>query len=129
MNTTTVGKISTMEASATTLQKSNNIPPPPPLLPSCLKPCIITPSTLIPTQVPKGQPTLVVGQEFLDALPVHQFQYTAKGWRERLVDINTPCDGSVTSSPGEAEPPSGKGGNADEQQQQQKEEEENPDFR
>ena len=44
-------------------------------------------------QVPKGDPTLVIGQEFLDALPVHQFQYTAKGWRERLVDINIPGAG------------------------------------
>lgn len=40
--------------------------------------------------MPKGDPTLIIGQEFLDALPVHQFQYTAEGWRERLVDINIP---------------------------------------
>jgi SAM-dependent MidA family methyltransferase len=37
--------------------------------------------------VPEG-PTLVVAQEFFDALPVYQFQYTAAGWRERLVDID-----------------------------------------
>jgi NADH dehydrogenase [ubiquinone] 1 alpha subcomplex assembly factor 7 len=30
-----------------------------------------------------------VGQEFLDAFPVHQFCFTDKGWREKLVDINT----------------------------------------
>ncbi|CAM9285730.1 unnamed protein product [Ectocarpus sp. 13 AM-2016] len=41
-------------------------------------------------QVPKGQPTLFIAQEFLDALPVHQFQYTENGWRERLVDVNVP---------------------------------------
>eukprot|EP00904_Undaria_pinnatifida_P001683 jgi/Undpi1/11515/HiC_scaffold_30.g13812.m1 len=45
-------------------------------------------------QVPKGDFTLVIAQEFLDALPVHQFVYTAKGWRERLIDINVPGDGS-----------------------------------
>lgn len=42
-------------------------------------------------QVPQkdGVPTLVVGQEFLDAFPVHQFVYTKNGWREKLVDIDT----------------------------------------
>jgi NADH dehydrogenase [ubiquinone] 1 alpha subcomplex assembly factor 7 len=30
-----------------------------------------------------------LGQEFLDAFPVHQFCFTDKGWREKLVDINT----------------------------------------
>lgn len=38
-------------------------------------------------QVPKG-PSLFIAQEFLDALPIHKFQYTAKGWREILVDMN-----------------------------------------
>ncbi|CAM9747632.1 unnamed protein product, partial [Ectocarpus fasciculatus] len=47
-------------------------------------------------QVPKGQPTLFVAQEFLDALPVHQFQYTANGWRERLVDVNVPGAGGAS---------------------------------
>lgn len=40
-------------------------------------------------QVPQG-PSLFIAQEFLDALPVHQFEYTANGWREVLVDLNTP---------------------------------------
>lgn len=31
------------------------------------------------------------GQEFLDAFPVHQFTFTNKGWRERLVDVNGPA--------------------------------------
>jgi NADH dehydrogenase [ubiquinone] 1 alpha subcomplex assembly factor 7 len=37
------------------------------------------------------QPTncLIVGQEFLDAFPVHQFVYTDRGWRERLVDVDS----------------------------------------
>lgn len=32
-------------------------------------------------------PTIIVGQEFLDALPVHVFQKTDDGWRERMVDV------------------------------------------
>jgi len=42
-------------------------------------------------QIPEktGVPTLVIGQEFLDAFPVHQFVYTKAGWREKLVDIDT----------------------------------------
>ena len=32
-------------------------------------------------------PLLAVANEFLDALPVRQFEMTADGWRERLVDI------------------------------------------
>ena len=32
-------------------------------------------------------PTLYIAHEFLDALPVHHFQRTSRGWRERLVDI------------------------------------------
>ena len=42
-------------------------------------------------QVPEkaGVPSLVIGQEFLDAFPVHQFVYTKTGWREKLVDIDT----------------------------------------
>jgi SAM-dependent MidA family methyltransferase len=32
---------------------------------------------------------MFLGQEFLDAFPVHQFCFTDKGWREKLVDINT----------------------------------------
>ncbi|CAN0233756.1 unnamed protein product, partial [Hapterophycus canaliculatus] len=39
-------------------------------------------------QASGGEPTIFIAQEFLDALPVHQFQYTEEGWRERLVDIN-----------------------------------------
>ncbi len=39
-------------------------------------------------QVPVGGPLLVVAQELLDALPVHQFEYTKDGWRERLVDVD-----------------------------------------
>ena len=45
-------------------------------------------------QVPEeqGVPSLVVGQEFLDAFPVHQFVYTQGHWREKLVDVDTSDD-------------------------------------
>ena len=36
----------------------------------------------------EGPPLLLVGQEFLDALPVHQFEHTARGWVERLVNVD-----------------------------------------
>ncbi len=41
------------------------------------------------TQVPeeKSVATLAISQEFLDAFPVHQFEYRNGSWRERLVDI------------------------------------------
>ena len=38
------------------------------------------------SEVPEG-PLLLIANEFLDALPVHQFQMTADGWRERLVGL------------------------------------------
>ncbi len=42
--------------------------------------------------IPAG-PILVLAQELLDALPVHQFEYTHKGWRERLVDVDESPEG------------------------------------
>ncbi|NQV82432.1 MAG: SAM-dependent methyltransferase [Rhodospirillales bacterium] len=36
------------------------------------------------SETPEG-PFVAVANEFLDALPIHQFQMTADGWRERLV--------------------------------------------
>lgn len=36
--------------------------------------------------VPAG-PLLLIGNEFFDALPVHQYEMTAKGWAERMVGI------------------------------------------
>lgn len=38
--------------------------------------------------VPSDCPLLVIGHEFLDALPVHQFVRTERGWRERMVDLS-----------------------------------------
>lgn len=43
--------------------------------------------------VPPG-PTLLIGQELLDALPVHQFQFTEEdGWCERMVDVDEGPEG------------------------------------
>jgi NADH dehydrogenase [ubiquinone] 1 alpha subcomplex assembly factor 7 len=39
------------------------------------------------TTLPEG-PALIIGNEFLDALPFHQFQMTEEGWRERGVDLS-----------------------------------------
>ena len=38
--------------------------------------------------LPTDVPSIFFGHEFFDALPVHQFQYTARGWREVLVDVD-----------------------------------------
>jgi NADH dehydrogenase [ubiquinone] 1 alpha subcomplex assembly factor 7 len=37
------------------------------------------------TALPSGCPLLLVANEFLDALPIHQWVRTATGWRERMV--------------------------------------------
>jgi NADH dehydrogenase [ubiquinone] 1 alpha subcomplex assembly factor 7 len=53
------------------------------------------------TTLPDG-PALIIGNEFLDALPIHQFQMTAHGWRERgvdLVDAASPPCSSITAPP------------------------------
>ena len=42
--------------------------------------------------VPRTLPTLILGHEFLDALPIQKFQYTKKGWREILVDLKEHLD-------------------------------------
>eukprot|EP00899_Mesostigma_viride_P008900 jgi/Mesvir1/18010/Mv09343-RA.1 len=39
--------------------------------------------------VPQG-PAIIIAHEFFDALPVHQFQKTERGWCERLVDLAPP---------------------------------------
>ena len=50
---------------------------------------------------PTDHTTFVICQELLDALPIHVFEYTKKGWREKLVDINDSKDGlSIVLSKG-----------------------------
>ncbi|KAF3450072.1 hypothetical protein FNV43_RR06151 [Rhamnella rubrinervis] len=38
-------------------------------------------------QVPSGLPTIIIAHEFYDALPVHQFQRTSRGWCEKMIDL------------------------------------------
>lgn len=38
-------------------------------------------------QVPAGRPSIIIAHEFFDALPVHQFQKTSRGWCEKMVDV------------------------------------------
>jgi len=41
--------------------------------------------------LPEG-PLLLIANELFDALPVHQFQRTAEGWRERVVTLDESAD-------------------------------------
>ena len=43
--------------------------------------------------VPEHAPLLLVANEFLDALPIRQFQRTGRGWCERLVDVDPGGEG------------------------------------
>jgi NADH dehydrogenase [ubiquinone] 1 alpha subcomplex assembly factor 7 len=47
--------------------------------------------------LPYGQ-LIIIGNEFLDALPVHQYERTAAGWCERLVSYSS-CEFSFTTAP------------------------------
>lgn len=38
-------------------------------------------------EIPQGKPLIVIGNEFLDALPFLQFQKGVDGWEERIVDV------------------------------------------
>lgn len=44
--------------------------------------------------VPSGF-SVFVAQEFFDALPIHKFQKTPRGWREVLIDINPEQEGQL----------------------------------
>lgn len=46
------------------------------------------------SQVPDG-PTIIIANEFFDALPVRQFQHVLASWRERMVDLNEAKDSFV----------------------------------
>jgi NADH dehydrogenase [ubiquinone] 1 alpha subcomplex assembly factor 7 len=47
------------------------------------------------SQVSNTDPILLVAQEFLDVFPVHQFVYTNKGWREKLVDVDRSMESTM----------------------------------
>ncbi len=52
-------------------------------------------------QVPKA-PTIVIANEFFDALPIHQYVLSGDGWRERLVECDDTPEGTAfrfTDSP------------------------------
>ncbi|KAI4351590.1 hypothetical protein L6164_005936 [Bauhinia variegata] len=38
-------------------------------------------------QVPSALPSIIIAHEFFDALPVHQFQRTSRGWCEKMIDV------------------------------------------
>lgn len=42
--------------------------------------------------IPHDYPSLIIGHEFLDALPIQKFQYTKKGWREIMIDLKGQMD-------------------------------------
>jgi SAM-dependent MidA family methyltransferase len=44
--------------------------------------------------LPAGAPVILVANELLDCLPVHQFVRTARGWAERMVGLDS--DGALT---------------------------------
>lgn len=53
----------------------------------------------------EGCPNIIIGQEILDALYIHRFTYTKKGWREILIDVeqdsSAEFDFRFVTSPGE----------------------------
>ncbi len=55
------------------------------------------------SEIPEG-PLLAVANEFIDALPVHQFQMTPDGWRERLIG---PGEGGFRFVLADGPPPEG----------------------
>lgn len=40
--------------------------------------------------LPTDRPLIIIANEFFDALPIHQYQRTARGWRERMVAGDPP---------------------------------------
>eukprot|EP00578_Thalassiosira_sp_NH16_P026297 CAMPEP_0181101700 /NCGR_PEP_ID=MMETSP1071-20121207/13904_1 /TAXON_ID=35127 /ORGANISM="Thalassiosira sp., Strain NH16" /LENGTH=960 /DNA_ID=CAMNT_0023184589 /DNA_START=125 /DNA_END=3007 /DNA_ORIENTATION=- len=46
-------------------------------------------------------PTFVICQELVDALPIHSFQKTEDGWRERLVDVAVRDDAEASRAAGD----------------------------
>lgn len=52
--------------------------------------------------LPDDAPYLIVGNEFLDALPVRQFMRVDDGWRERVVTVDPAQSGSLVFAVGDA---------------------------
>lgn len=46
----------------------------------------------------------LIAHEFLDALPIHKFEKTSKGWRELLVDVEQPTSHLVPAPKSESSP-------------------------
>ncbi len=59
-------------------------------------PCPVNWKTTL-SDVPPG-PCLIIGNEYLDCLPVRQFVYQSDEWHERLVDVNEAGDFSFVLS-------------------------------
>ena len=53
---------------------------------------------------PKSGPQYMLAQELMDALPVHSFQKTKDGWRERLVDLASTDEGLVDEENSDVSP-------------------------
>ena len=58
-----------------------------------LKPTMMMPAWRETFEEVGSGPLVVLGNEFFDALPIHQYQRTENGWRERLVGLNDAGDG------------------------------------
>ncbi|CAH8384940.1 unnamed protein product [Eruca vesicaria subsp. sativa] len=50
-------------------------------------------------EVPSGVPTIIIAHEFYDALPVHQFQKSPRGWCEKMVDVGEDSEFRFVLSP------------------------------
>ncbi|KAG5416504.1 hypothetical protein IGI04_004071 [Brassica rapa subsp. trilocularis] len=50
-------------------------------------------------EVPSGLPTIIIAHEFYDALPVHQFQKSLRGWCEKMVDVGEDSQFRLVLSP------------------------------
>jgi NADH dehydrogenase [ubiquinone] 1 alpha subcomplex assembly factor 7 len=54
----------------------------------------------LPSALTPSGPMILIGNEFLDALPIHQFQMTEEGWRERAIGMTGDELGWTTLAPG-----------------------------
>lgn len=59
-------------------------------------------------------PSLIIANEFLDCLPIHQFQRVERGWRERMIGVNEET-GKLDFVLGKTPPPASFGLPADDE--------------